>query len=66
MNIIPLNQKELAFVVGAAQGKTQKQIARELGVSPSRVKEHAERARLKLGAINTPQAVFNAHKAGII
>ena len=50
----------------AAEGKTVKQIARELNLSDQTVTFYLGRIRMKLGVSNTTEAVAKAVKAGFL
>jgi len=49
-----------------AQGSPNKQIARELGISPATVKAHVAQVLAALGAGNRTEAVVVAHQRGLL
>lgn len=49
-----------------AQGSSNKQIARELGISPATVKAHVAQVLAVLGAGNRTEAVMVAHQRGLL
>jgi len=49
-----------------AQGSPNKQIARELGISPATVKAHVAQVLAALGAGNRTEAVMVAHQRGLL
>ena len=49
-----------------AQGSPNKQIARELGISPATVKAHVAQVLAVLGAGNRTEAVMVAHQRGLL
>ncbi|MDP3907710.1 response regulator transcription factor [Novosphingobium sp.] len=49
-----------------AQGSPNKQIARELGISPATVKVHVAQVLATLGAGNRTEAVMMAHQRGLL
>lgn len=49
-----------------AQGSPNKQIARELGISPATVKAHVAQVLAVLGAGNRTEAVMMAHQRGLL
>ncbi|MBA1194505.1 helix-turn-helix transcriptional regulator [Pseudomonas entomophila] len=61
-----LTRRGLQCVVLAATGKSGKQIARELGISPGTVTNRMADARLHLKATNRTELVAKAVAAGII
>lgn len=61
-----LSKRQQIAVRLLADGKTQKEIARDMGISPDRVKEQLHIARLKLGAVNAAHLTTKAAKAGLL
>ena len=57
-----LTEREQEVVEHVAQGLTNKEIARELGISPATVKVHVERLIAKLGVADRTQAAVVATK----
>lgn len=49
-----------------AQGQSNKEIARALGVSPSTVKTHVANALASIGAVNRTEAAMRAREMGLI
>jgi len=62
----PLSGRELDSLRGLAQGKVYKEIADDLGLSPSTVRTHLHNVYRKLGAIDRAQAVLIARDRGWI
>lgn len=62
----PLSTRQLEGVRGLAQGKSYKQIALELGISPSTVRTHLHQAYTRLGVADRTQAVLVANERGWI
>lgn len=63
---IGLTSRERQALEGVAEGKTDKQIAKALGVSALTVKKHVSNAKQKLGAANRAQAALRAKELGFI
>lgn len=61
-----ITERERTCLKGTAIGKTEKEIARELGISPSTVHAHLENCKRKLGARNRTDLVVRAIHAGLI
>lgn len=61
---LPPRQTEVLELL--AQGLTNKEIGRRLGISPATVKIHVARAMDGLGAVNRTDAVVRARKARLI
>lgn len=61
---LPPRQREVLGLL--AEGRTNKEIARRLGISPATVKIHVARLIAWLGAVNRTDAVARAQKARII
>jgi DNA-binding NarL/FixJ family response regulator len=59
-----LTPRELDMLRAAARGLGNKQIARELGVSPRTVQTHLTAAFAKLGVTSRTEAVLEAIKRG--
>ena len=49
-----------------AQGRTNKEIAREFGISPATVKAHAMAAFMALGVSTRAEAVARAQRLGLL
>lgn len=62
----PLSDRELEILSKVAQGRTNKEIARELAISASTVNAHMKNILLKLHAHDRTHAVTMALKRGII
>ncbi len=60
-----LTQREEAILAHVASGRSNKEIARELGVSPETIKSHLKRILLKLSADTRAQAVARAMDLGL-
>jgi len=61
---LPPRQQEV--LAGLAEGLTNKEIARQLGISPATVKIHVARLTTWLGAVNRTDAVARAQRARLI
>ncbi|MGG5288814.1 response regulator transcription factor [Pseudomonas shirazensis] len=61
-----LAERELQCVLGVAQGKTSKELARELGVQPDSIKKRVLSATTKLGVTRRAQLVAVAMQKGLI
>lgn len=61
-----LSDRELQVFIGLANGKTNKEIAADLGVSPKTVDTHRSRLMTKLGIKNIVDLVKVAIREGII
>jgi DNA-binding NarL/FixJ family response regulator len=61
---LPPRQREVLGLL--AQGRTNKEIALSLGISPATVKIHVARLSAWLGAVNRTDAVARAQKARLI
>lgn len=61
---LPPRQAEV--LARLAQGMTNKEIARELGISPATVKIHVARLMTWLGAVNRTDAVVRAQQARVL
>lgn len=57
-------QRQVLLLI--AQGQSNKEIARELGVSPATVKTHVAHAIASIGATNRTDAVMRARDLGLI
>lgn len=55
-----LTNREMDVLEHIIQGRTTKETAIELGISPSTVEVHRERLRLKVGARNTADLMRKA------
>jgi DNA-binding CsgD family transcriptional regulator len=62
----PLTAREREVLVLLSRGKVYKQIALELGMSPSTARNHLHNAYRKLGAVDRAQAVILATERGWI
>jgi DNA-binding NarL/FixJ family response regulator len=62
----PLSNRELDVLRGLAEGLSNKQIARALGISEHTVKFHINAILGKLGAQSRTEAVVRAMRAGLI
>ena len=62
----PLSNRELEVLAGMAEGQSNKQIARALGISEHTVKFHINAIMGKLGAQSRTEAVVRATRAGLI
>lgn len=60
-----LSTRELQVLNLLAEGKVQKQIADELGISPKTVGFHIGHLYLKLEVKNAPEAIHKAHQLGL-
>ncbi len=60
----PLSDRELAVVRKLAEGKVYKQIAHELGLSPSTIRSHLHRVYGRIGAADRAHAVIMASEHG--
>ena len=61
-----VSPRELAVLQELAAGRSNKEIARRLAVSPNTVKTHVSRLYEKLGAARRTEAVNRARELGII
>lgn len=61
-----VSRRELAVLHELAAGRSNKEIARRLAVSPETVKTHLSRLYAKLGAARRTDAVNRARELGII
>ena len=61
-----LTPRETEVLTLVAKGHANRQIARELGISTSTVKNHVERIRAKLGASDRTRAVVMALEMGLV
>jgi len=60
-----LSMAELRVLLGLKEGKTQKQVAKELFIAPCTVKTHAEHIALKLGSKNAASMMIKAVEKGV-
>jgi DNA-binding NarL/FixJ family response regulator len=58
-----LTPREREVIIRLAQGRTNRQIAKDLKVSPRTVEKHVERILAKLGATNRTVAALLAARA---
>jgi PAS domain S-box-containing protein len=63
--IAEMSQRERDVLIGLLGGKTNKQIAREMGISPRTVEVHRAHVMQRLGAQTLPEAVLKAAAAGL-
>jgi DNA-binding NarL/FixJ family response regulator len=63
MSLTPRQRQVLSLM---ADGKTTREIAHELGLSPFTVKNYIERIYQRLGALDRVQAVSKALREGLI
>jgi DNA-binding NarL/FixJ family response regulator len=63
MTLTPRQRQVLSLM---AEGKTTREIAYELGLSPFTVKNYIERIYERLGALDRVQAVSTAMREGLI
>jgi LuxR family maltose regulon positive regulatory protein len=61
-----LSAREISIVEFIARGRSNKEIARELGVAPETVKTHLKRIFQKLSAESRAQAVVRAQSLGLL
>jgi LuxR family maltose regulon positive regulatory protein len=61
-----LTERERSIVESIAKGRSNKEIARELGVAPETVKTHLKRIFQKLSAESRAQAVVRAQSLGML
>jgi len=61
-----LSHRELHVLNQVADGLSNKQIARRLGISEKTVRNHLSRVFNKLGATNRTEAVVHAMRAGLV
>lgn len=59
-----LTAREREVLELVAQGHSSKEAAKQLGLSPVTVSQHIDSARLKLGARNRVQLIFEAIQNG--
>jgi DNA-binding NarL/FixJ family response regulator len=62
----PLTRREIEVLRFLAQGQTNRQISRQLVVSPATVKVHVEHILAKLGVSDRTQAAVRASEAGLV
>ncbi len=61
-----LTNREGSIITFIAEGRSNKEIARELGVTPETIKSHVKRIFQKLSAETRAQAVVRAQYLGIL
>jgi DNA-binding CsgD family transcriptional regulator len=61
-----ISERELQVLAELAAGHSNKQIARNLGVSPNTVKTHVARLFEKLGASRRTEAIRRARELGLV
>ena len=62
-SLTSLTPREREVIIRLAQGRTNRQIAKDLKVSPRTVEKHVERILAKLGATNRTVAALLAARA---
>jgi DNA-binding NarL/FixJ family response regulator len=62
----PLTERELQIIKALAQGKSNKEVARTLGISERTVRNHASNIYTKLHVFDRTQAVLYAVREGLI
>lgn len=62
----PLTERELEVIAGFAQGKSNKQIAKALGITEKTVRNHASNIYRKLHIFDRTQAVLYAIREGLV
>jgi two-component system, NarL family, nitrate/nitrite response regulator NarL len=65
-DVAPLTLRQLEVLSRICQGKTNKQIATELGLSEKTIKAHVTGIFKVLGVVNRTQAVLVARRVGLI
>jgi len=65
-DVSALTQRQLEVLARVCQGKTNKQIASELGLSEKTVKAHVTAIFKVLGVVNRTQAVLVARRMGLV
>jgi two-component system, NarL family, nitrate/nitrite response regulator NarL len=60
-----LSQRELQMLKGLSEGKTNKEIAWEIGIQEPTVKLHMKTLFRKIGAANQTQAALIAREEGL-
>lgn len=63
---VRLTERQTDVLKLIATGESNKQIARELDLSPATIKAHAAAAMAALGAVNRTEAVVKAREMGLI
>lgn len=61
-----LSKRETEVIILKARGFVDKQIAKELGISYGTVRNHIDKAKLKLRCLNTVQLALALKDAGLI
>jgi LuxR family maltose regulon positive regulatory protein len=61
-----LTARECSIVEFIACGRSNKEIARELGITPETIKSHLKRIFQKLSAETRAQAVIRAQSLGVL
>ena len=64
--LVPLSQREEEVLVTVARGRTNAEIADDLGVGPATAKTHVSRVLTKLGVRDRVQAVVLAYESGFV
>jgi len=65
-NAYNLSLRELAVLALVAEGRADKQIGRELGISPFTARKHVQNVRRKMGASCRTEASVRAVRAGLL
>ncbi len=63
---IDLSSRELEVLRKVASGLSDKEVARQLGISQKTVRSHLTRVYIKLRASNRVEAVVNALRSGLL
>ena len=63
---VPLTQRESDVLIQIAEGKTNKEVADELGISIETVKEHVQNLLRKVGVRDRTQAAVWAVRSGLV
>lgn len=66
LNIEPLDGRDLDFLRGIAQGKSNAEIGRDLFLGVNTIKTHLKRMYAIMGVHNRAEAVYVAVKLGLI
>jgi DNA-binding NarL/FixJ family response regulator len=64
--VVRLTERQVDVLKLIATGESNKEIARELDLSPATIKAHAAAAMAALGAVNRTEAVVKAREMGLI
>ncbi len=66
VNLVALTHRESQVVQLVGTGRSSKQIALVLGITPKTVETYVEHARLKLQAVNRSQLMVRATLLGLV